>query len=412
MVGRLIFFFSFLTAGALAQETDYSLPERLSSAINSPAEESMPLLSPDGKTFFFTKALFPGNIGGKYSGHDIWVSELSGTTWSRASNTKIPVNTKNNNAVVGVNPTGTILYLMDVSSSKKINGLYFTKKEGTEWTNPELIPIPGIESASFVSFYVSPDFDVIFISMKGSDTQGEEDLYISVKDSGGQWGYPRNLGTAINTPGFEISPFLSADKKKLYFSSNGHPGQGDADIFVSERLYESWEVWSAPQNLGGKINSPSFDAFFSTYGDSIAFLASNRGGKSSDIFMSRISHPVAVVKKEAVRQYLSDQEVENLGVTQTNLIFPPSVSDLSEEQKATLNIISRMLFHQKDLRCALVALKNPDVTDLEVYKKRLLAILGHLKKNGLEGSRITFGIEKSEKLSPQDNESVLIRFYH
>ena len=157
--------------------------------------------------------------------------------------------------------------------------------------------------------------------MKAQDGYGEEDLYVTTRDSVGHWSRPINLGTTINTKGFEISPFLSADKKRLFFASNGHPGFGDADIFFSERLYDSWEVWSAPRNLGENLNSKGFDAFFSIYGDSVAYFSSNRSGGLADIYTAKVAPQAAPVKDVAGRQYLSDKEIQDLFGAKLDLHF-------------------------------------------------------------------------------------------
>ena len=392
---------------SLAQLQDFKEVTKLPPGINSNFEESMPLLSPDGRTLYFTRMMDPENTGGEFSGSDVWASRWDPTifSWGKASNKALSINTKANNTLVGMNRKGDVLYVLNTW------GIYFTSKSGNSWSKPELINIPDFRTDGFVGVFVSPDYDVVFISMNGKDSHGEEDLYVSLKDAKGKWSRPKNLGATINTNGFEISPFLSEDKKKLYFASNGHPGIGDADIFVSERLYESWEVWSAPQNLGDKINSKYFDAFFSTYGDSVAYFCSNREGKSADIFTSVVYRAAGPVKKEVVRQYLTNQEVANLGGIQTSLYFEVGTNDLNESQKQVLGKVGVMLLEKKDIRCTLIALKDPEITDLEIYEKRLLGILGFLKKSGVEGSRITFGIEKLEKASPKDKEPVRIRFY-
>jgi outer membrane protein OmpA-like peptidoglycan-associated protein len=267
----------------------YKDVKMLSKSVNSDYEESMPLLSPDGTTLYFTRFLSPANKGGEYSGTDVWMSRYDVTKfdWGRPDNTKIE-NTPGNNAVVGIAAKGDMVYLQNTVASRDVFGIYFSKKVGNQWTQPELIPMKGLASEGFLGIYVSPDFDVIFLSMKGNDSRGEEDLYISIKNVTGQWSEPKNLGATINTTGFEISPFLSADKTKLYFSSSGHAGQGDADIFVSERQYGSWEVWSQPKNLGQEVNSKKFDAYFSSYGDSVFYFSSNRAGKMSDIYQGKI----------------------------------------------------------------------------------------------------------------------------
>jgi OmpA-OmpF porin, OOP family len=80
----------------------------------------------------------------------------------------------------------------------------------------------------------------------------------------------------------------------LYFSTNGRPGYGSNDIFLSRRLDDSWKSWSEPQNLGPEINSDDWDAYFSLPASGeYAYLCSwqNALGQS-DIF--RIKLPDAV----------------------------------------------------------------------------------------------------------------------
>ncbi|TNE73865.1 MAG: hypothetical protein EP333_06320, partial [Bacteroidetes bacterium] len=69
------------------------------------------------------------------------------------------------------------------------------------------------------------------------------------------WSKPQGLGLTINTRGDEDSPFIAADDKTLYFSSNGHPGMGGSDVFISRRLDDTWLNWSEPQNIGTSINA-------------------------------------------------------------------------------------------------------------------------------------------------------------
>ena len=289
----------------------YKEVKKLSAAVNSESEESMPLLSPDGVTLYFTRFLSPANKGGEFSGTDVWISRYDVTKldWSRADNTKIE-NTPGHNVVIGVSAKGDVVYMQNASASRDVYGIYFIKKIGNTWTKPELIPMKGLPAEGFLGLFVSPDFDVIFISMKGVDSRGEEDLYVSTKNVAGEWSEPKNLGATINTRGFEISPYLSADKTRLYFASSGHPGQGDADIFVSERQYGSWEVWSVPKNLGPEINSKKFDGYFSIYGDSVCYFSSNRAGKMSDIYSGAIT--VDDGKKDQLKVDSLVNETQNL----------------------------------------------------------------------------------------------------
>ena len=67
-----------------------------------------------------------------------------------------------------------------------------------------------------------------------------------------QWGKPVNLGAPVNTSEGEMAPFIHYDNSTLYFSSNGHPGMGGADLFRSEFNNGGWKQ---PENLGFPINS-------------------------------------------------------------------------------------------------------------------------------------------------------------
>ena len=101
-------------------------------------------------------------------------------------------------------------------------------------------------------------------SAESYGTYGVEDIYVSLNE-GGKWTEPRNLGTLINTQFQELSPSLDADKKTLYFSSNGRKGSGSFDIYSATRLDDTWTNWSAPENLGPEINSEGRELFYRAY---------------------------------------------------------------------------------------------------------------------------------------------------
>lgn len=393
-----------------SQELVFSQPMKLGSQINSDDEELGAILSDDGKTLYFTRAFHANNIGGKFAGTDIWVSKKDENgNWLPASNAGSPWNNKQSNSVIGINHDHTVVYLLNAYSNK--SGIAFSKLFSGAWGTPEFIPIPGINRDDFVGFYVSPTFDVILISMKGKANFGEEDLYVSLKDSFGKWTEPKNLGTTINTKGFEISPFLSQDKKRLFFSSNGHPGLGDADIFYCDRLFDSWETWSVPKNLGDKVNSKFYDAFFSINEDSVAFFSSNREGRRSQVFVVNTVNEKPEVKREVVNQYLSGKEVLDLIGVDPVISFDKSSATLANNQKQKLMLVGSALKSRPEIRCFLVAIKNSNSTDIEVYQGRLLTVLDYLKSVGIEGSRISLSLEEGSPPIGEEREYVKLKLY-
>ncbi|MTI19535.1 hypothetical protein E1176_00730, partial [Fulvivirga sp. RKSG066] len=299
-------------------------------------------------------------MGGELAGMDIWISEKDNEgKWGKPHNDLGVWNNRENNSLIGIKKDNNVVYLINGYSKGK--GISFSKQLGGQWIKPELLPIKWVEREEMVGYYMHPDFDVMLLTLNDKNSIGKEDIYVSLKDSTGTWRKPINLGPTINTAGFEISPFLSADKKRLYFSSSGHDGLGDADIFMSERIYENdYTVWSTPVNLGEKINSSSFDAYFSTH-DSIIYFSSNRNGGLSDIFTGKMKS----VGKSETEQYAEQliQEAKQLlkelrGESETKELFiefSTESTDIESEQKKKLNDLVKFLNYQSYNELALLS---------------------------------------------------------
>lgn len=278
----------------VAQFWDFSNPEKLRGTVNTEiSEEGIPILSSDLSTLYFVRTFDEANTGGKLD-QDIWKSvRQEDGSYTKTENVSA-LNNKLNNAVVGMSSDGNTLFLLNAYEGKKDleKGISFVKRKGDGWSAPQPLEIPGLDIENeFYQFHVSEKEDVIIICFMGENTLGNEDLYFSEK-KGGVWSKPLHMGNTINSTGFEISPFLSPSQDTLFFSSNGFGGEGDADIFYSVRD-KSWTDWSKPVNLGNRINSPKFDAYFAYHGKS-AFWSSNRDSEKSDIFMIEILTPPAL----------------------------------------------------------------------------------------------------------------------
>lgn len=409
MVNKIFFWF-FLFCGLsgrrlTAQDVQFYALQKLPAGVNSTGEESLPLLSPDGRGLFFTRSLYADNNGGKFSGMDVWYSLATKEGWNKSTN-NLPskINNQGHNALVGMSADGNTRYFISTSLNGRVNGVYVTRRNGDYWSRPELVPVPGIDNQRFLGIYVSPDFDVMLISMKAPDSQGEEDLYFSVKSSSGGWSAPKNMGTTVNTPGFEIAPFLSSDKKRLYFASNGHKGEGDADIFYSDRLYNSWETWSVPVNLGKEVNSKKFDAYFSIYGDSVAYFASNREGRLSDLYEVKVA-PVRSVLASGQHYLSRDEYLRALGADVSNeLLFPAGTATLSDAQKELLFFMANKLQLQRDILIHLVV-KQQENENLS--SGRLSAITEYLGDAGIGRERLI--VEQVEPVVTAKSGRVEIR---
>ncbi|MEQ9304983.1 MAG: OmpA family protein, partial [Marinoscillum sp.] len=125
---------------------------------------------------------------------------------------------------------------------------------------------------------LSPDGGTLYFSSTREGGYGGADIYSAQLNRRGRWVDVQNLGPQVNTPGEEMFPFVSEDGR-LYFSSNGHPGFGNLDLFVATRRRGKITV----ENLGQPMNSSSDDFAMYQFDLTRGFFSSNRpGGKGDD----------------------------------------------------------------------------------------------------------------------------------
>ena len=328
--------FSLLARPGQAQDFYFQPSVVLSDTINSRAEEGYPLYSARDSTLYFVRTLYSANVGGAQAGQDIWYTKrLPSGAWSLPVNNLDQLNNRNNNAVVGVSKTGNTLYLLNSYQGGEADrpGLAFSFNQTSGWLDPNDVKIPKLADkiGDFYGIFVSSSEDVALLSMEQAGGVGQEDLYVTFKDSfSGDWSEPMHLGDTINTEGYEMSPFLSEDQRHLFFASNGHPGYGNADIFVSTRLDSTWTRWSEPRNLGDDINSAGFDAYLTIAADNEVFFVSNRYGRSADIYTSKS------VSKEEREQQLASRIEGGRRVALDSTRGRPASSTLDAETQALL----------------------------------------------------------------------------
>lgn len=191
-----------------------------------------------------------------------------------------------------IGPDGRTMYFTrnNVSGKKKRAGsdntvhLILVKAvfNGREWQLEEEFQY---NSAEYNTAYpaLSTDGNTLVFASDSPGGQGGMDLYLSRKNSAGNWSPPENLGPEINTPGAEVYPFLLPDGS-LVFSSDGLPGLGGQDLFLAD---QGGGKWTAPRNLSAPLNSPKDDfGFWSKAGLEEGWLSSNRNSAQGlfDIF--------------------------------------------------------------------------------------------------------------------------------
>jgi hypothetical protein len=156
-----------------------------------------------------------------------------------------------------ISSDGTILFIYKTDNYDGV--IYSSTYKNRAWT-----PVTKLNKNINSKYYeshaaLSADGKKLYFTSNRDGGLGNLDIYVSEKDGSGDWGPAVNLGAEINTPYNEDTPFITENDSVLYFCSEGHSSMGGFDIFKSLKKGSSWE---APSNIGYPINSSDDDKFF------------------------------------------------------------------------------------------------------------------------------------------------------
>lgn len=275
-------------------QTEQILPkENLGSAINSTTDELLPVISPNGKTLYFTRQGHPENIG-VVTNQDIYFAEIKADgTFSNAKNIGAPLNNSENSAASSITPDGQRMLVLNVYNENGTmeKGVSISNFNGTNWGFPKKVVVDSFYNDNiYGEYFLSNSGQYLVMTLERKNSEGLKDMYVSFIKEDFTWTAPKHLGALLNTADSESSPFLSADDKTLYFSSKGHSGYGSNDMFMTRRLDDSWTNWSEPENLGNKINTDGWDAYFSfpASGEYAYYVSYTNSLGAADIFRQKL----------------------------------------------------------------------------------------------------------------------------
>ncbi|MBV6644899.1 MAG: PD40 domain-containing protein [Cyclobacteriaceae bacterium] len=259
-------------------------------AINSLSNDYMPQVNPMGNRLYFTSVRKGGfnrmddSTNTNNWGEDVYFSTLENESWSDPVALPAPINSIGNDFGSAFTADGQTMVFVRCGDENSVGNcdLYITQLNGTEWSEPQNMGNVVNSEAWDSQPTISSDGNRIIFASSREGGYGGMDLYLIEKNYLGFWGIPQNLGSTVNTPLNDNSPYLAADGKTLYYATGGHPGYGGMDIFYT--LLESGK-WSKPANVGRPLNSSGDDTNFTISALGIAYFASSRLDESNyDIF--------------------------------------------------------------------------------------------------------------------------------
>jgi OmpA-OmpF porin, OOP family len=265
--------------------------------LNSDVKDLNPLLSPDGKTMYFSRQNHPENIGGANDKEDIWYSELDENgQWTMARNMGPEFNNASPNfinTIQAATPDGKSMIMVlgnRIEGKRTVAGVSISTYVGGKWTKPQALSIKNDYNMSpQANYFMANNRITMLMSVQRADTHGDRDLYVSFMQADSIWTEPLNMGPIVNSIADDIAPFLAIDDKTLYYSSKGFSGFGGFDVFMSRRLDDTWTNWSVPENLGKIINSQFDDLYFNLPGNSeYSYYSRGIDENNLDIFQAQL----------------------------------------------------------------------------------------------------------------------------
>tara|TARA_R110002050_G_scaffold65066_3_gene141162 strand:+ start:7037 stop:9886 length:2850 start_codon:yes stop_codon:yes gene_type:complete len=261
--------------------------ENLGANINSSLGEILPRISSDGnKMYFYSKDRDNG-----FGGGDVWyTNKQSDGNWGKPLNMGSTINTDSHEGILSMSADGNTAIVFGNYEGRFGGGdFFYSAKVGDRWTTPCNMggDVNSDEWESMAN--LSPDGKtLIFVAYKDrkseEDADYETDIYITHLQNGA-WTTPKPISNVINTPKSEVWPFLNADGRTLYFSSDGHAGFGGQDVFVTRRIGDGWENWTTPVNLGKNINSVVNDEDLTIPASgTVAYFTRSTTGEGNDGF--------------------------------------------------------------------------------------------------------------------------------
>jgi outer membrane protein OmpA-like peptidoglycan-associated protein len=239
-------------------------PVNIGANVNTAGYEFVNYISPDRSRLFFTRRMMTGE---RRDEQFFYTLNLGDTAWSPSIDIGPPINTQGDEGALTLSPDGQFLFFSGCNNMDGYGScdLYASRLLGDKWGEP--VNLGSVVNSS--SWESQPSFSsdgrtLYFVSNRPGG-KGSSDIWITKLQNNGEWSTPYNAGDVINTSEAERGPFIHPDGVTMYFSSKGHVGMGQGDIFYST-LNDG--EWSKPVNIGYPVN---------TEDDEVTMIVDNEG---------------------------------------------------------------------------------------------------------------------------------------
>ncbi len=209
-------------------------PLELPKSVNRFQSQYFPVMTADRETLIYT-----GNQDGD---ENLYVTSTKDKIWSEPVSISEKINTKENEGTASISADGRTLVFTSCGGRKGFGScdLFIAYKQGDNWTSPQNLGT-GVNSPEWESQpSLSADGRTLYFVSDRKGSLGKRDIWMSKLDSTNIWAKATNLGAPVNTTEDDLSPFIHANGKTLFFASEGHVGMGGVDLYFTENQQDRW----------------------------------------------------------------------------------------------------------------------------------------------------------------------------
>ena len=308
--------------------------------INTSMSEIGPAITSDNKMLIFTRKV---KIKDDNFQEDFYYSLKIDDKWQKAIAFPPPLNTNNNEGALSLSSDQSLLVYTACNREDGIGScdLYYGNNDFKQFNFINLgVDVNTKYWESQACF--SSDRNFLYFVSNRPGGYGGTDIWISKITKEG-FSKPFNAGPIINTKYDEMSPYIHADNLTLYFSSKGHTGMGDYDLFISKRIKPNGN-WGSAKNLGFPINNHSSQnsLVVSTDGKTAFYNNTDGGFGSDDIFSFELPDEVKANKVNDLTLEIISKKIGE-EIVLKNVHFLNNSFELNENSFYELNKLASYL---------------------------------------------------------------------
>lgn len=262
--------------------------DNIGDIVNTVSSEYVPVVSSDESVMIFTYVGDQSNGGTQNAFNqpdpsgiyyeDVFITHKENDIWVTPASVGTNINTNAHDAAIAISNDGQKLFIF---KDDRYDGgdIYISTLSGESWSAPERLKGEVNTSSWEGSASLSPDERTLYFSSEVYGGLGGRDLYTAKLREDGSWGNVKNMGPNINTAFDDDAPFIHPNGRTLIYSSKGRNSMGDYDIFMT--VYNPVDSsWSTPENIGYPINTPDDDRYLvlSANGDRGYYASGKEGG--------------------------------------------------------------------------------------------------------------------------------------